>query len=99
MDTLPIDKQSNLYGIILEVLDNISKHSKATLVTLKMKKDSFEKFYLIIQDNGIGFDPKKGKGIGLINIKQRTELLKGISNFKKADTGGTIFQLTFPLEE
>ncbi|WP_299519052.1 tetratricopeptide repeat-containing sensor histidine kinase [Winogradskyella sp.] len=98
MDNLPIDAQTNLYGILLEVLSNISKHAKATLVEIVMKKKSSDDFQLIVKDNGIGFDVSNVKGIGLINIEQRASLLRGTAHVMQSEDKGTIFNLKFPLK-
>ncbi|MDD7887117.1 tetratricopeptide repeat-containing sensor histidine kinase [Flavivirga sp. 57AJ16] len=95
LDNLPIEKQSNFYGILLEILNNIVKHAKATSVIITMKVDKLNKFHLKIKDNGIGFDVSNATGIGIINIKQRTQLLKGSCVFNKLDDGGTEFYLEF----
>ena len=67
----------NLYRITQEGLQNILKHSKATQVSLKFKKNK-EYLNYQLKDNGVGFvfDEKKN-GIGLKNIKSRVEKLKG----------------------
>lgn len=98
IDDLPIERQSNLYGILLELLNNISKHSKATSVEITIKKISNDELNLIVKDNGVGFDILGINGIGLINIEQRTSLLKGASEFRKLEDNGTMFYLKFPLK-
>lgn len=48
----------NLYRITQEILNNIVKHSLADHVSVVLKRNSDE-LLLIIEDNGIGFDPDK----------------------------------------
>ena len=69
--------QLNLYRILQEQVNNIMKYSQASIIeiTLTLVNDAIR---LRIYDNGIGFDIKKIKyGIGLHNIKKRTELFSG----------------------
>ena len=86
----------NLFRLLQEVLQNIVKHSKAKKITLNF---SIEKNNLIvnISDNGIGFDvSKRKKGIGIKNMKSRTQKLKGA--FKvQSETGRTTIHFTIPI--
>ncbi|MBC7423648.1 MAG: PAS domain S-box protein [Ferruginibacter sp.] len=78
------DIQLNLYRILQEQTNNIMKYSKATVIeiSLLLVKNAI---CLRIYDNGIGFDTKKIKdGIGLHNIKKRTELFSGHFTLKSA---------------
>src|SRR5690606_8120529 len=52
------DVQLQLYRLTQEILNNISKHSKAKLVNivLRCREDSIE---IVIADDGIGFDLEK----------------------------------------
>ncbi|MEH6762829.1 MAG: tetratricopeptide repeat protein [Maribacter arcticus] len=67
----------NIYRILQESIVNIIKHSKANKANLRIVKAN-KKLELIINDNGIGFSGKKvSRGIGLKNINNRIENLKG----------------------
>jgi len=89
-----------LYRISQEVINNIVKHSNADLVDFEILF-SQNHIFLNIIDNGKGFDPENIdiKGNGIINIKQRVELLKGefklISNLQK----GTQIKIKIPILE
>ena len=78
--------------VIKEALNNILKHSKATEVTLTLKKeDGGLSFY--IQDNGTGidFDKLRRFGNGLINMKKRMEAAHII--FTIENKNGTLIKL------
>ena len=63
--------------IVQEQTNNILKHAKATLVHIDIS-DYGDAVSLFIKDNGIGFDPhQQTKGIGLVNISNRAEVLNG----------------------
>jgi len=71
------DLKINLYRIIQETLQNISKHAKASKIKIDFSLNN-NQLILSIQDNGIGFDIKKvKKGIGLKNIYSRVQKLNG----------------------
>ena len=79
MDELEIigDIQLNLYRILQEQLNNIMKYAKATVIEVSLRLQS-NAIQLRIYDNGIGFDTKHSKnGIGLSNIKKRSQLFSG----------------------
>jgi len=71
------DLQLNLYRILQEQLRNIFKYAAATTidVDLIMHKNHLK---MRIADDGIGFNMRLVKeGIGLANMKRRTELFSG----------------------
>jgi len=66
-----------VYRITQEQLNNILKHSKAEHVDIELKRNG-PLVQLTIEDDGIGFDPKKTEsGLGLKNIRHRLELFNG----------------------
>ncbi|MBA4168064.1 MAG: sensor histidine kinase, partial [Chitinophagaceae bacterium] len=54
---------------------------------------------LSIDDNGIGFDPKKRmKGIGLMNITSRAEVHDGIMEVISAPGNGCTLKISIPVK-
>lgn len=71
------DLQLNLYRIAQEAISNITKyaHAKEIRVEVILYKNYLN---LLISDNGIGFNTSKmTTGIGIANIKRRTEFFNG----------------------
>lgn len=70
----------NLYRIVQEILHNTIKHSGATLLLIRLRKDE-DRIMLATADNGKGFDyflkSKELKGLGLRNLQSRTEVMGG----------------------
>ena len=67
----------NIYRIVQEQLNNIFKHAKATHATINLSMQENE-LVLLISDNGEGCGILKEKnGVGIINIRSRTELYNG----------------------
>lgn len=91
------------FRIIQEALNNIVKHSNAKDVLIKIEQTP-DKLYVIIKDNGIGFDIKNPKnksgdsGFGLIGMKERAELLNGKLDIISTLGEGTRILLSIPLE-
>ena len=66
----------NLYRIAQELLSNALKHSKAQYVSLSYTIDQ-NQIRLIYEDDGIGFKQNNHIGIGIANIKERLQSIKG----------------------
>lgn len=88
-----------LYRIIQECLNNIIKHSKATVVDITLIKDAQE-ISLTIEDNGIGFslDHQKGSGVGLQSIKARVAYMEGTLEINAQPGAGTVVSIHIPLK-
>ena len=85
LNGLDIEVQNNFYGIVLEILNNVEKHSHATKLNIAYNIDKNDVIEFTFRDNGIGILEKFKEGIGLLNIKQRCEIINGnceISNIK-----------------
>jgi signal transduction histidine kinase len=87
-------ESSLIMRIIAEALQNIMRHSCASLVDVSITIDN-QKLIIIIHDDGKGFDVEevKAKANGLINMQDRCELLNGTFKIESAinSTGTTIF--------
>lgn len=98
--------QIALFRITQEFLSNIRKHSKANATSIIIEK-SLTKVNLSIIDDGIGFDTENYKsdnnfissGFGLMNIKERVELLNGNFHISSSSNLGTKLSLFIPLNE
>lgn len=89
----------NIYRILQEVLQNVQKHSQATKCYVTIKHKTSDTFEIIVDDNGKGFDQKKIKrGKGLVNIKERTDLIGGQFMINSNIEVGTSISLVFRKE-
>ena len=88
---------SNLFRIVQESLHNIVKHAEAKLVDVQLI--GHENYLtLTIEDDGKGFNNSKSlKGIGLKNIKSRTQQLNGDFSLNTALNKGTSILITIPI--
>lgn len=73
-----------LYRIVQEALNNVGKHSKASIVELKIEKVEHQ-LMIAVTDNGRGIDPKliRKDSHGLLNIRQRAQLIGAQVEWKK----------------
>lgn len=97
-ENLNKELEINLYRITQEAMNNIIKHSNATLVTIQLIKHRDRLIYSI-EDNGNGFDTAQNKveGHGLNNIKNRVLSLGGDLNIYSSKKGGTTISVEVPL--
>ncbi len=95
LSELSEDERISIFRICQEWLNNILKHSSATLVKLNLKR-TIEGIELTIDDNGAGFDKElltHGTGHGWKNIQSRSRLLGGRASVSSRDNEGATFQL------
>jgi signal transduction histidine kinase len=73
---LDLPVETGMYRIAQEAVTNAIKHARADLVTVRLGTDN-DTAYVIVQDNGRGFDPEKGRqnGIGLESMRERAEII------------------------
>jgi signal transduction histidine kinase len=85
---------------VQEGLNNIIKHSKAREVNLHIL-DRDDSIYLILEDDGVGFDEYGDEfkpGSGLHNMKERAKLLNGTTEIHSIPGTGTVIEVTIPIK-
>ncbi|MCU0339278.1 MAG: histidine kinase [Spirosomaceae bacterium] len=78
-----------LYNICLELINNVIKHAQATQTHLTLKRQNGH-IYLEINDDGKGMKPTEKSGIGLRNIQERINTLKGTWQIESSGNGTKI---------
>ena len=94
---LSVEKETEIYYIVEEALNNILKHANAKSVVVKLKQRKAS-IYLEIVDNGCGFDPdniEHGRK-GLRNMKDRAKRIKGKLEITSSSRQGTKITLVVP---
>src|SRR5215471_19004376 len=89
----------HIYRVLQEALNNVSRHSGAreAWVRLKYTGNSLE---LEVEDHGSGFVAEKMKrGIGLVGMRERAEIIGGTLAFTPGPQGGTQVRLQIPREK
>ncbi len=85
-----INVQVSIYRIVIEMLHNVIKHAKAQIASLQIAIIGNE-LQIICEDDGVGFDINATvNGIGLLNINNRINYLKGNINIDSTSNGTTI---------
>lgn len=102
---VPKQVDVTLFRVVQEALTNIVKHSQASQANVLLK-ESGPCLQVEIFDNGIGFDPSSvlgsanlEKGIGLVSMRERVELLGGDMIVRSELGKGTTISVRVPVKE
>jgi signal transduction histidine kinase len=89
-----------LYRIIQECVNNVIKHSGASLLDISLVRED-DVIACTIEDNGQGFDvsakQESGGGLGLKNLRARLDFLQGTMDIDSAAGKGTLVAMHIPL--
>jgi PAS domain S-box-containing protein len=92
-ERLPPETETTLYRIAQEALNNVAKHSRARKVEVILERRP-DHVSLVIEDDGIGFDPgRAGQGFGLIGMRERAALVGATLEIESAAGSGTTILL------
>jgi two-component system NarL family sensor kinase len=96
------EKNINIYRVLLEVIQNTLKHSKADQFLMNIKEEK-GKLVILCEDNGVGFDYQSQlasqKGIGLRNFRSRVEIMGGRLQAASQPGKGTQYIFTIPIND
>jgi len=108
VDQLELGKQTVIFYLCEEAVNNARKHAQATLILLRLNyfPQQPDLALLEIIDNGIGFDVKgvlgsyeKRGSLGMINLQERADLVNGLFNIDSEPGKGTRVRVLIPLTE
>jgi signal transduction histidine kinase len=95
------DFEIKLFNISQELVNNILKHSEASVAKIiLLEKNS--KLFLTIQDNGKGFDKLQVStkdGLGINQINARIHMMKGKFSIETKKDKGTLITIELPVYE
>jgi signal transduction histidine kinase len=106
LDDMEMGKQGVIFYIIEEATNNARKHANAPHIWVRLRPFETGIALLEIEDDGLGFDvaavnksyDKRGS-LGMVNLRERTELVNGLLNVDSAPGKGTRIQVYIPLTE
>ena len=92
------DVEAAIYFSCLEALQNVSKYSKASGVTIALSRTDGTLAF-VVSDDGVGFDPASAtRGTGLQGIADRIDALGGRFEVDSSPGGGTTLRGTVPVD-
>lgn len=104
-DKLEMNQKGVLFYIAEEAVGNARKHAQAEHIWVRLKTQR-DVLVLEIQDDGVGFNvgavqanyDKRGS-LGMVNMRERAELLNGAVKIDSAEGRGTRITILVPLTE
>jgi signal transduction histidine kinase len=100
---LDSQQQGPVFYIIEEAVGNARKHAQAKLITVTVNRQE-DVVVVQIADNGVGFDTKAVEAnydsrgsLGMVNLKERTELLVGSLRIESKLWRGTTITVLVPI--
>lgn len=95
-EDLPEEHKTCVYRIVQEALRNSSRHANARSARIFLRASATH-LQLYVQDDGVGFDPERDKGLGLLGIEERVSHIGGAVQVNSAPGRGTTIGLQLPL--
>jgi signal transduction histidine kinase len=103
VDGLESNRQGLVFFIAEEAVNNARKHAEAEHVWIRMRREG-EALVMEIEDDGVGFNvgavdatyAQRGS-LGMVSMRERTELLGGSLTVDSVEGRGTRVRLTVPL--
>jgi PAS domain S-box-containing protein len=97
---LPLSREVSigLYRVLQEALHNALKHSRMRYFAAQLRGENGS-VELMVRDFGIGFDPgtaTRGRGLGLISMRERINLLNGTLSIESRPMRGTTIRAIVP---
>lgn len=103
---LEIGKQTVIFYIAEEAVNNARKHAQAANIWVRLKTVDNDLVLLEIQDDGIGFNVNsvdatyETRGsLGMINMRERAELVNGLLRIESAKGQGTRVRVLIPITD
>lgn len=97
IERLPGEVETAIYRIVQESLTNVVRHAQASRADILLERRD-NKLIVIIEDNGIGFDPQTPKvgHLGMLGMHERAEMLGGKITIESAPGMGSTVLLEVP---
>ncbi|HKY83424.1 MAG TPA: sensor histidine kinase [Anaerolineales bacterium] len=102
-DDMEVGKQGVVFFIAEEAVNNARKHAQAPHIWIRLWREG-ELFRMDVEDDGVGFDlgavesNYEARGsLGMVNLRERTELVSGVIRIQSASQKGTRVSLTVPM--
>ncbi|MEM6630934.1 MAG: sensor histidine kinase [Bacteroidota bacterium] len=96
-DKLPDLKESMVYRVVQELINNVLKHAQASILQVQLAQHS-DTLELTVEDDGKGFFPdQQSEGIGMQSIRSRVEALEGELDLVSEKNEGTSIMISIPI--
>lgn len=97
-ENLPDSLMVCIYRVVQEAVNNAQRHAQAKNVTVELTQTSTA-IQVQIKDDGIGFDAKRTRGMGLLGMEERVKRLGGTIAIESGPGAGTTIRAELPLNK
>lgn len=94
---LPEDHRTCVYRVVQEALHNAARHSGASQIRIYVRHPASDRLRVSIQDDGRGFEPSDGAGLGILGMEERILRLRGSIDVDSKPGNGTIITFELPV--
>ena len=96
VDALPDQYRTCVYRVVQEALTNCARHAQAKHVEIRLQHEQ-NTITLTVADDGLGVDPKRTRGMGLIGLEERVRELHGVFHIGPRQPRGTELRASIPV--
>jgi signal transduction histidine kinase len=97
-ENLPDSLMVCIYRVVQEAVNNAQRHAQAKNVTVELSQTPIA-IQVQIRDDGIGFDAKRTRGMGLLGMEERVKRLGGTIAIESGAGAGTSIRAELPLNK
>jgi signal transduction histidine kinase len=85
----------HIYRVVQEALNNVVRHSRSTRASVRLRFGTSD-LAVEIEDEGIGYPKAATRGLGLVSMRERADLVHAAIEFLEGNAGGALVRVTVP---
>lgn len=93
---IPREVGIHVYRVVQEALNNVARHSGCRRAEVRLTLAP-QRVRVEIEDEGVGFGSRGKDGLGLVSMRERTDIVGGTIEFVEGARGGALVRLTVPV--
>jgi signal transduction histidine kinase len=97
-DDLPDEHKTCIYRAVQEAVNNCARHANARTVEVLVTRET-TRVRFQVRDDGVGFDSRFVRGLGLLGMEERVRRLGGDLRLESHPGRGTLIAAELPLSE
>jgi signal transduction histidine kinase len=95
-EDLTEDQRTCVYRVVQEAVHNAARHSRGRHIVINLQLTPEGRLRVSVDDDGAGFDPSAGAGLGILGMKERIQRLSGVMHVDSSPAQGTVVTFDLP---